>query len=88
MEPASLRAVLPGFRYRAVAPDGVVENEVCPVYFAELGEDPDPAAEEVMDWRWVDPADFLSVVDAMPSVLSPWSVLQAAELRTAGILRP
>jgi len=87
VEPASLRPVLPGFRYRAVAPDGIVENEVCPVYFAELPRDPDPAAEEVMDWRWVDPADFLRVVEAMPSVLSPWSVLQAVELRAAGILR-
>ena len=87
VEAASLRSVLPGFRYRAVAPDGVVENEVCPVYFAELREDPDPAAEEVMDWRWVDPADFLTVVEVMPSVLSPWSVLQGVELRAAGILR-
>ena len=39
-----------------------------------------------MDWRWVDPADFLQVVEAMPSMLSPWSVLQAGELRAAGIL--
>jgi isopentenyl-diphosphate Delta-isomerase len=86
VEPTSLRPVLPGFRYRAVAPDGVVENEVCPVYFAELSTDPDPAPEEVMEWRWVDPSDFLRVVDAMPSVLSPWSVLQALELRAARIL--
>jgi hypothetical protein len=31
----------------------------------------------------VDPADFLLVVEAMPSVLSPWSVLQGRELRAA-----
>ena len=81
--PISLRVVLPDFRYRAVAPDGVVENEVCPVYFAELPTDLDPAPDEVMDQRWVDPADFLLVVEAMPSVLSPWSVLQGRELRAA-----
>ena len=81
--PVSLRVVLPDFRYRAVAPDGVAENEVCPVYFAELPTDLEPAPDEVMDWRWVDPADFLRVVEAMPSVLSPWSVLQGRELRAA-----
>ncbi len=82
--PISVRVVLPDFRYRAVAPDGLVEHEVCPVVFAELPTDLDPAPEEVMDWRWVDPGDFLRVVDAMPSVLSPWSVLQGLELRAAG----
>ena len=78
--------MLPEFRYRAVAPDGIVENEVCPVCFAELPGDPEPAPDEVMEWRWVDPPDFLRVVDAMPSILSPWSVLQAQELRAARIL--
>jgi isopentenyl-diphosphate delta-isomerase len=82
--PISLRVVLPDFRYRAVASDGLVEHEVCPVIFAELPTDLDPTPEEVMDWRWVDPADFLRVVEAMPSVLSPWSVLQGRELRTSG----
>ena len=86
VEPLSLRPVLPEFRYRAVAPDGIVENEVCPVWFAELSGDPEPAADEVMEWRWVDPVDFLRVVDAMPSILSPWSVLQAEELRAERIL--
>jgi len=86
VEPTSLRPVLPEFRYRAVAPDGIVENEVCPVYFAELPADPVPAADEVMEWRWVDAADFLQVAEAMPSILSPWSVLQAGELRAAGVL--
>jgi isopentenyl-diphosphate Delta-isomerase len=86
VEPVSLRPVLPEFRYRAVAPDGIVENEVCPVWFAELPGDPEPDLDEVMEWRWVDPADFLRVVDAMPSILSPWSVLQAAELRAARLL--
>ena len=40
VEIESLRLVLPGFRYRAVAPDGIVENEVCPVFFAQLRSDP------------------------------------------------
>ena len=84
VEAGALRLVLPGFRYRAVAPDGIVENEVCPVYFAELHSDPQPASDEVMEWRWVEVGDFLTAADTTPFLLSPWSVLQAHELRTAG----
>ncbi|MGW9630513.1 isopentenyl-diphosphate Delta-isomerase [Agromyces sp. NPDC055520] len=82
----SLRLVLPEFRYRAVAPDGIVENEVCPVYFAELRGDPLPAPDEVMDWRWARVEEFLDAAQAVPFMLSPWSVLQAGELRDAGLL--
>ena len=82
----TLRPVLPDFRYRAVAPDGIVENELCPVYYAQLRSDPRPNPNEVMEWRWIDPADFLRAADAVPFVLSPWSVLQARELSAAGEL--
>lgn len=86
VEIESLRVVLPGFRYRAIAPDGIVENEVCPVFFAQLRSEPRAAPDEVMEWRWTSVADFLTVADAAPFVLSPWSVMQAGELRAAGEL--
>ncbi|GAA3885509.1 isopentenyl-diphosphate Delta-isomerase [Leifsonia kafniensis] len=86
VEPAAVRPVLPNFRYRAVAPDGMVENEVCPVYFAELSANPSPAASEVMDWEWVRMSDFLYAAAATPFLFSPWSVLQARELRERGVL--
>ena len=85
VEVESLRVVLPEFRYRAVAPDGIVENEVCPVYFAAAA-DPTRARRPTRSWSGAgtNVADFLRVADAMPFVLSPWSVLQAGELRAAG----
>ena len=86
VEVESLRLVLPDFRYRAVAPDGIVENEVCPVYFAQLPSDPRPAPDEVMEWQWVGVDEFLTAADSTPFVLSPWSVLQAAALHAAGEL--
>ena len=64
-------AVLPDFRYRAVMDDGTVENEVCPVYVAELLLPPAPNPTEVSDLRWVPYADVPAAVDAQPSSVQP-----------------
>ena len=86
IEPVSLRLALPDFSYRATAADGIVENEVCPVYVAELSGDPSPASDEVMDWQWVDPSSFARAAADAPFLVSPWSVLQLRELAAAGFL--
>lgn len=86
VEPGDLRLVLPDFRYRAIAADGIVENEVCPVYFAVLPTELSPDPDEVLEWAWVRPSAFLDAASRSPFLLSPWSVLQAEELRRAGLL--
>jgi isopentenyl-diphosphate delta-isomerase len=62
----------------------VVENEVCPVFFAHLDGDPEPPPapdpEEVAEWRWVPWAAFRSVATTAPWALSPWSVEQVRQL--------
>ena len=84
LRPDRLELVLPSFAYRAVAADGVVENERCPVYFAHLDgdpePDPDPDPEEVAEWRWVPWASFRSLAATAPWVLSPWAVSQVGQL--------
>ena len=52
---ATLEPVLPDFRYRAVDASGIVENEICPVFRTVVDADPQPAADEVAEWAWVDP---------------------------------
>lgn len=78
IEVTDLRAVLPAFRYRAVMDDGVVENEVCPVYAARCADpdalSPDPA--EVAEHEWVDWTRFRSDALAGRSEVSPWCRLQ------------
>ena len=74
---------LPAFRYRA-ASDGVVENEICPVYLAQVDGDPDPDPAEVQDWAWTPWDAFRQQVLAEPGRFSPWSRLQADQLHAAG----
>lgn len=72
--------VLPDFAYRAVAADGIVENEFCPVFVARaVGQvRPDPA--EVAEFTWADWSDYRQAAACAPWTLSPWTVLQVAEL--------
>lgn len=78
IKPATVDLVLPRFRYRAVMPDGVVENEMCPVYRVTVpAVDPRPDADEVMDFEWVQ-------WPPLARELSPWATEQLAELVELG----
>ncbi|HEX2313898.1 MAG TPA: isopentenyl-diphosphate Delta-isomerase [Thermomonospora sp.] len=79
-----LTLVLPEFDYRAVASDGVVEYERCPVVRAHWrgGRSPEPNPVEVADavWRsWEECLELTRHPDA-----SPWYRLQMAELAPLG----
>lgn len=73
-----LRLVDPDFRYRAIDPSGVVENEVCPVYEAVVSGALSPRADEVMDWAWVSPVSLAQSSILTPFAFSPWMVSQLA----------
>ncbi|MQY22141.1 isopentenyl-diphosphate Delta-isomerase [Nocardia macrotermitis] len=75
-----LEIALPEFRYRAVAADGIVENEYCPVWTASTDREPRPAPSEVCEWRWIEWAVLVEVIDRAPFVVSPWSQLQIPQL--------
>jgi isopentenyl-diphosphate Delta-isomerase len=78
-----VRLVLPDFAYRAADASGVVENEVCPVFAARTGDEPEPDPTEVCEWRWADWADVAEAARRAPWALSPWSVLQIEALSRA-----
>jgi len=75
-----LTEALPDFRYRAVDASGIVENEVCPVFTATTTDAVTPAADEVAEWRWVDPRALLEALEAAPWAFSPWLTLQLPQL--------
>lgn len=76
----NVELALPLFRYRATDANGVVENEVCPVYVATTNDEVDPNPREVAEHAWVEPHDLVSAVEAAPWAFSPWLVLQARQL--------
>ncbi|AMO60861.1 isopentenyl-diphosphate delta-isomerase [Mycolicibacterium phlei] len=77
------RCVLPDFRYRAVAADGTVENEVCPVFVARCDSEIQADPNEVMEWMWVSWEQLRSAVD-LPWAISPWAIEQIPLLDAAG----
>ncbi len=82
LEVADLTLVLPDFRYRATAADGIVENELCPVVRGVAKGDvrPDPSETGAAEWR--DWAACVELVDH-PSA-SPWYREQMARLVPLG----
>lgn len=70
---AELHLILPDFRYRAEK-DGVVENEICPVFVAFSDQSPRPNSSEVSEIRWVTWRDARQVIAAPDRGFSPWAV--------------
>ncbi len=72
--------LLPDFRYRAVDASGTVENEVCPVFVARTPDPPAPHPDEVVEMRWLTPADLQAAATTAPWALSPWTTEQLAQI--------
>ena len=77
----SLELILPDFRYRAEL-DGIVENEICPVYAARFTGEVSPNPEEVADYYWLPWTEYVQLALAPDSTLSPWTQLQVQELHS------
>lgn len=74
-----LTLALPNFRYRAEK-DGVVENEMCPVFVGVTDRVPRPNPSEVEAVKWVDWEEFVRSIDDPDTDISPWAVEEVREL--------
>ena len=79
-----LRLVLPAFRYRAVMANGIVENELCPVFAGRVSGEVSLDADEVNAIEWVAWPVFVRQVLVEGRDISPWCVEQVAELDKLG----
>lgn len=74
-----LELLLPDFRYRAEM-NGIVENEICPVFAAMTDQSPRLNRAEVEVCQWIPWPEFVRRVEQRPETLSPWSVLETEQL--------
>lgn len=79
MKISGIAPLLPDFRYRAVDASGVVENEICPVFRADIDGEVHPVAAEVAEYVWCDPKQLRVAVGATPFAFSPWLIEQIAQ---------
>ena len=76
--------LLPRFRYRAVMPNGIVENELCPVFRVVTDATPALSPDEVDEYGWMSWALFVSLVSGGELDVSPWCREQVAQLVALG----
>ena len=84
--PTKIESAIPDFRYMAEM-EGIVENEICPVYLVRVNEEPTPNKDEVEDYRWLRWEDFVKETENNPKGYSVWSVLQIAQLKNTTAIK-
>jgi len=78
--------VLPGYRYRAEK-DGVVENELCPVFVAFSDHEPDINKDEVEEINWMPWLDFVKETSNNSNDWSPWCVEEVQLLEKSDLFK-
>ena len=76
--------LLPSFRYRAVMGNGIVENELCPVFRAVTDAAPALSPLEVDEYGWMSWPLFVSLVTGGELTVSPWCREQVDQLVALG----
>lgn len=84
VEVISITSLLPEFAYRATDANGVVENEVCPVFVARTKGMLSPDPTEVAEYHWIHLDDLRAALDTAPWAVSPWLRAQAAQIDPSG----
>lgn len=65
------------YRYRFADTNGVIENEICPVFIGFTNENPMLEKNEVEEYTWIDWEEFLETIVSHPGSYSPWSEEEA-----------
>ena len=73
-----IESIIP-YRY-TFSKDGIMENEICPVFMGLTTKEPEINNEEVEATKWVDWLDFLQDLEKNPEKYSPWCLDQVKTL--------
>lgn len=75
--------ILPHYRYTTLPFNGIVENELCPVYVALLENDIAENPDEVHKAEWLEWDQYAHDVKTNPEKYSYWAIDQLAQLETS-----
>ncbi len=85
MTVTNVRPVLPRYRYKTPPFNGIIENEICPVFFGITDDTPNPNPDEVADFKWLDWNVFQKYASKdSHDKWSWWCKDQLAQLQTLG----
>ena len=70
------------YRYHFADANGIVENEICPIFIGFTNENPTLEISEVGEYKWIDWEEFLETIKNHPGSYSPWSEEEALILRS------
>lgn len=76
-----LEVGLPDYRYRTPPYDGIVENEICPVFVGRVTAEPVINPDEVAEYKWVRWPTLDSLIAQRPEDFSYWFKDQLPHLR-------
>lgn len=79
--------LLPHYRYTTPPFDGVIENEICPVYAARLNSASTVNPDEVEDIYWTPWHDYTHDLITHPDKFSYWATDQYKQLKTSTTLQ-
>ena len=85
LELTSIQFAAP-YRYRFER-EGVVENEVCPIYIATVKDEPNPNPDEVEATTWIPWNEFLEEIKTNSEKYSEWCREEAMILEENGLVR-
>jgi len=76
----NLHEVLPGFRYKAER-EGIIENEICPVWVGYISQDVTPNSTEVEACKWLGWDTFVEEIEQRPGNYSEWAGWEVKEIQ-------
>lgn len=83
MNATEIQVVLPNYSYTTPAFNEIIENEVCPVFFAKALGAPKPNPQEVMAFKWLSWGNYAQELQQdTANVFSWWSKDQFKQLPT------
>ena len=77
----NIHEILPNFFYKAEM-NGIVENEICPVFVTFTNQNPKINPDEVENIRWIKWQDFLNKIKQKPGTYSIWCEQESKLLST------